>query len=79
MSNYVINHCRLCGESEYTEYHKQTLIKYGVRHYVHAECALKKWGAEFFDRLTPHQAERFPYMAAKKFGVVKELEKRINA
>ena len=65
--------CRLCKDF----YREVPLIKYSVRHYAHADCALKKWGAAFFDRLTPWQcAHQFPYMVAVKFGHEKALKAR---
>ena len=68
--------CRVCGKSEY-EQHRFKLVKYSTRHYAHADCALEKWGAAFFDRLTPWQvAHQFPYMAAREAGLVDELVKR---
>jgi hypothetical protein len=44
------------------------LIKYSTRHYAHAECAMQKWGCEFFGRIQPWQANNFPYFVAKKYG-----------
>jgi hypothetical protein len=55
--------CRVCGD------HDGHLIKYSVRHYAHPQCAMNKWGAAFFERLTPWQcARQFPYLAAKRAG-----------
>jgi hypothetical protein len=71
--------CRLCkarGDSA-TE---GRLIKYEVRHYAHAACALRKWGDAFFDRITPWQAShQFPYMVAKRMGHAEALERRAQA
>ena len=69
-----MNTCRLCGKSEWT--HNSTMIKYGVRHYAHPDCALRKWGAAFFDRILPWQARNFPYLIAVDFGVEKALKAR---
>ena len=63
--------CRVCKQDG-------AEIKYGVRHYAHAECALEKWGGAFFKRLTPWQASMFPYFAAKRANVLTELEARIK-
>ena len=43
--------CRVCGKSEIDG----DMIKYGVRHYAHPACGLKRWGAGFFDRLKDWQ------------------------
>jgi hypothetical protein len=66
-----MNTCRFCKEQTDDE-----LVKYGVRHYAHAECAMKEVGASFFDRLTPWQATQFPYLAAKRAGHLAALEAR---
>lgn len=68
------NTCRVCKE-----YTSDTLIKYGVRHYAHPECALKKWGAPFFDRLHAWQLQNFPAIPAIRAGLYDELVLRINA
>lgn len=65
--------CRLC------DVYTGQLIKYGVRHYAHPECGLKKWGAAFFDRLTPWQLSRFPVIPAKEAGLYDELARRVLA
>lgn len=71
-----INHCRLCHAD--CEQSWDPLIKYGIRHYAHASCGLKRWGAAFFDRLHGWQIEHFPYFTAKKLGFAEELERRIT-
>ena len=69
-----MNTCRVCGD---WRPHQYEMVKYSVRHYAHADCAMKKWGADFFNRLTPWQAaHQFPYFAAKDAGFEKELEDR---
>jgi len=69
------NTCRLCGNGESSS---QALFKYGVRHYVHAECGLKKWGASLFDRLPAHQLGELPYRIMKRAGLLPELERRLR-
>ena len=64
-----MNTCRLCGNTEYV----RPLIKYGVRHYAHADCALQKWGAAFFDRLKDWQLGQFPALTANKYGLLPAL------
>lgn len=68
-----INTCRVCHEM--TSGH---LIKYGVRHYAHPACALRRWGAAFFDRLLPWQLENFPALAASEVGLYDELVRQIK-
>jgi len=63
--------CRVCGKT----HNNVKMIKYSTRHYAHADCALEKWGGEFFTRLTKHQIGNFPVMVALKIGFRKELEK----
>lgn len=69
--------CRVCGKSEYARPFghagDDTMIKYSTRHYAHAGCGLDKWGAAFFDRLTRHQCDQFPYFTAKNRGLLQEL------
>jgi hypothetical protein len=66
--------CRVCGES----HNNVRMIKYSTRHYAHADCALKKYGAEFFNRLNHHQLGNFPIMIARKAGLRQELETAYN-
>ena len=72
--------CRVCGNSQFDKSHHRAfhkMIKYSTRHYAHADCAMEKWGASFFDRLTPWQCDnQFPYFCAKKYGFKNELEAR---
>ena len=63
--------CRLCKGYD------GEMIQYSVRHYAHAECAFKKWGADFLQMIHPWQAKyQVPYMSAVKAGFKKELEER---
>lgn len=64
--------CRLCGKTSY-EPNMTLMIHYSVRHHAHADCALKRWGAKFFDRLQAWQLRRFPTDVAKAYGLEKEL------
>lgn len=68
--------CRLCGESAPD---RERLVKYGVRHYAHPQCAFKAWGAAFLDRLTPFQIGRLPYGPLKRAGLLEEAERRVKA
>jgi hypothetical protein len=76
MSHYAT--CRLCKKAEF-ESHQFPMIKYGVRHSAHADCALAKWGMKFFDRLTPWQLTQFPVLAAVEAGLMGELRKAAAA
>lgn len=53
------------------------LVKDGPRHYIHADCAMQKYGAAFFQRLTPWQASRFPVMIAARYRALEALEARV--
>lgn len=47
--------CRVCNS-----YTPSQMIHYSVRHYAHLECALTKWGAQFFTRLGTWTLSRLP-------------------
>jgi tRNA(Leu) C34 or U34 (ribose-2'-O)-methylase TrmL len=66
------NTCRLC-----TNYGGDK-FKYGPRHYAHAECAMNKWGAAFFQKLHLWQLNKFPALIAKKHGAFIALERAIE-
>lgn len=67
-----MNTCRLCKNWD------EPLFKYGVRHYVHAECGFKRWGAEFLDMIPEHQIQRLPYLQIPK-DLRTEVERRYMA
>jgi hypothetical protein len=71
LSSTMTNRCRLC------EVTTGDLVKYGIRHYAHAECALTKWGSLFFNKLTQHQCEQFPALVAHRHKLLPALEARI--
>lgn len=61
-----MNTCRFCKNDESPgRFH---LVKYGVRHYAHADCGLKAKGVAFFDSLTDWQCTQFPVIAASEAG-----------
>lgn len=60
--------CRLCSG-----FHAP-LLRYGIRHYAHPECGIRKWGAKFFEKLTTHSLTEFPPVIARKYGL--EVERR---
>jgi hypothetical protein len=70
--------CRLCDDWR-TNATTGPLVKYSVRHYAHADCALTRWGAGFFDRLALWPLMNFPAHAAARHGLLGELEARIGA
>ncbi len=67
--------CRVCKDRVSAD----ELIKYGVRHYAHPECGLKRDGPAFFDCLKEWQLRNFPYMAAVRCGLSQELKRRVEA
>jgi len=68
--------CRICGKAEYD--HDYNLVRYSIRHSVHTDCGLKKWGADFFDKLTPWQCEnQLPFLLVKKMGLEEAFHARI--
>jgi len=71
-----MNTCRFCGHSDYDRGEHYPLVKYGVRHYAHADCGLKAKGVAFLDSLTDWQCTRFPYRAAQDFGLLPALMER---
>ena len=71
--------CRLCHEFDGHNGSKGTMFKYAARHYVHAECGLKRWGAKFFDKLHPWQIRSFPALIASRLGFFDELGRRCDA
>jgi hypothetical protein len=72
----LLHTCRLCGD--WHEHERGPMVRYAVRHWAHADCALKKWGAKFFDRLHLWQLENFPALIANRHGLYEELGKRIK-
>lgn len=79
MTKITMNTCRVCGLTNLDHTgSRYPLIKYGVRHYAHADCALRKWGKDFFLRLSRWQASQFPALAAAEFGLLDALRERIK-
>jgi hypothetical protein len=60
------NICRFC--KKYENEGRFKLVKYGVRHYAHADCGLEARGVGFLDSLTDWQCTQFPYRAAADAG-----------
>lgn len=60
--------CRLCKKSNFeTPY--EAIVKYGVRHYAHFACGLKRWGAEFLDRIPQHQIGLIPFRLVDEYNL----------
>ena len=57
--------CRFCTMWD----PKVPLIKYGVRHYAHAECFLRRKGIAGLKGLSLYQLETFPIMTVLKVGI----------
>ena len=67
-----MNTCRLCkGIGE-------PLFKYGVRHYIHADCGFRKWGEGFLDKLYSWQIGQLPYRVLQEFGMLEVARKKRN-
>lgn len=71
--------CRLCGEGASHERSRGKLIRYNVRHYAHADCALERWGEAFFPRLRDWPLKQFPVLNAERAGLLAALETEIAA
>jgi hypothetical protein len=69
--------CRVCGEGVSLERTRGKLIKYGVRHYAHADCGLQRFGVAFFGRLSDWPLKRFPVLSAERAGLLTALETEI--
>lgn len=65
--------CRLC-----TAFDNRRLFKYSTRHYCHAECGLKKWGAEFFNMIPAHMLPQLPALAVSNAGLYEQLTAKIE-
>ena len=69
--------CRLCREGAAHERTRGKLIRYNVRHYAHADCALARWGGGFFQRLRDWPLKQFPVLNAARAGLLTALETEI--
>lgn len=63
--------CRMCGLGE--EAKPGRLLKYGVRHYGHGACLLRKFGVRTFEMLPFTELRRFPASAADEAGLFPAL------
>jgi hypothetical protein len=71
--------CRLCDGGEAEVGRRGGLVKYQVRHHVHAACGLERWGARLFDRLSQWQLRQFPVLYAQRAGLLGALEAAIES
>lgn len=62
-----IETCRLCKLSNYET--PEPLAKYSVRHYAHFSCGLKRWGADFLNKLPLHEIGQIPYRLVDEFKI----------
>lgn len=51
------NNCRLCKDRAL----HRPLLRYGIRHYCHAECGFSKWGDEFLNKIPAHEIGGIPF------------------
>lgn len=51
------NTCRLCKNTRVND----TLLRYGIRHYCHAECGFDRWGDEFLRKIPNFEIGCIPY------------------
>lgn len=60
--------CRFCGEGSY---HASTsMVRYGIRHWAHWRCYIRRRGITGLKR---HQLEAAPYFALKDAGLVDDV------
>jgi hypothetical protein len=54
----TLNTCRICRDLDAS----RPLLRFGVRHYCHAECGFAKWGDEFLRKIPVHEIGAIPYL-----------------
>lgn len=70
--------CRGCGKHEFGSYSDTGMVKYGVRHYIHGGCAVKKWGTDVLD-MVPRAFWRYlPALALKEIGLLDRVLEEIE-
>jgi hypothetical protein len=67
------NTCRLCKDDDLD----RPLLRYGIRHYCHAECGFAKWGAEFLNKIPAHEVGMIPYRLILDFPDRLELAQKL--
>jgi hypothetical protein len=65
--------CRVCGHAEYESgcinVSKFPFVRYGKRHWAHADCGMTKWGMGFLARLSESAFMSFPALACQAAGL----------
>lgn len=51
------NSCRLCKKQDV----HRLVLRYGVRHYCHAECGFERWGDDFLRKVYTYEIGQIPY------------------
>lgn len=74
--------CRICKHVEYEDGQPNVsqfpFIRYGTRHWAHADCGMKKHGMEFLQGLSTGQVEGFPFMACIAAGLPGAISAELN-
>lgn len=52
-----LNSCRLCKHQDIN----RQVVRYGVRHYCHAECGFERWGDGFLRKVYGYEIGNIPY------------------
>lgn len=65
--------CRLCSDTETW----RPMFRYGIRHYCHAECGLRKFGDSFIEKIPQHEIGNLPYRVftgkPERLGLARKL------
>ena len=51
-----MNTCRFCHNWD----RQGEMVKYGVRHYAHVNCAIQRWGIGFRNKFSSFQLSQIP-------------------
>ena len=60
--------CRFCKKWE------GDMIAYAMRSYAHADCLLRKCGADVFPKLRTWQLNKLPYFTLKELGLLDRID-----
>ena len=67
------NRCRRCRQSD----ESSNLIKYSTRHYIHARCAIEKWGDYIVDHVPVFELGRLPALLLEESGLTDLVRAKI--
>lgn len=67
------NMCRSCRQYE----EAGVLIKYSTRHYIHARCAVEKWGDYIVDHVPVFELGRLPAVLLEEAGLTDLVRAKI--